>query len=259
MGNSQLNGINNYQKGDLSSPILLSNQLEKKNFNLLAFAYPNLSLVEAHVLITFLISEVKVNSILLPLFFDDTREINIRSEIYNLLKIEQTRKELSKSLLVNKILKTYKADNTKKKKKNIKSITEEKIKYFLDESTNWAEKNKQFRGKIFSNLYKLRNTVFRIKPTTVRKLIPFNYNQNIDAFKETLNFLRSNQTNFFVYIPPIRNDLKIPYNANEYNKFKNEVKSLVEASGYNLLNYERVIPNHLWGKKSSTNFRFRFD
>ena len=54
-------------------------------------------------------------------------------------------------------------------------------------------------------------------------------------------------------IPPIRNDVKIPYDSNEYIDFKNEVKNIAQFYNTNFVNLENIVPGEYWGLKTSTN------
>ena len=108
------------------------------------------------------------------------------------------------------------------------------------------------RGDLFNNLYKLRNFVLNIGPTTTRKILPGRYIKNLAALNSLLKISSENNIKTFMYIVPIRNDIKIPYNILEYNKFKKDIKKIVVANDIEFQNLENLIPNTMWGKKPST-------
>ena len=57
-----------------------------------------------------------------------------------------------------------------------------------------------------------------------------------------------------VYVAPIRQDVDIPYDADEYAQFKREVEAVVGRHGAEFANLEAIVPAELWGQKDSTNF-----
>ena len=59
--------------------------------------------------------------------------------------------------------------------------------------------------------------------------------------------------NTLVYIPPIRNDVKIPYDKKEYIDFKNEVKNIAQVYNANFVDLDNIVPGEHWGLKGSTN------
>ena len=81
-------------------------------------------------------------------------------------------------------------------------------------------------------------------------MIPSNYLKNLDAFKDLINISKINDMDILIYTAPIRNDLKIPYDISEYTVFKNDIKKLSKELDVKYKNFENIIPNSLWTKKS---------
>ena len=78
---------------------------------------------------------------------------------------------------------------------------------------------------------------------------------NIQALNEILFTAQDKNIDILLYIAPIRNDIKIPYNLVEYENFKEEVRGV--ASKYNNVvfeNLEDLVPPEYWGSKVSTSF-----
>ena len=71
-------------------------------------------------------------------------------------------------------------------------------------------------GQLYGNLYLLRNSIFGIKATTTRKIIKGRYANNINALKDILSLAIENEVYVIVYLPPLRYDIKIPYNISQY-------------------------------------------
>lgn len=108
--------------------------------------------------------------------------------------------------------------------------------------------------QVFTFLYKLRNTIFFITPSSKRYKIEDAYNQNINSLKNLINLCALNDVKLNINIPPIRSDIEIPYDNLEYNDFKLEIKEITNFKKDILyLNFEKIIPGEFWGMKNSTN------
>jgi lysophospholipase L1-like esterase len=54
-----------------------------------------------------------------------------------------------------------------------------------------------------------------------------------------------------LYVAPIRDDVEIPYDLEEYARFKTEVERLSAAHGAIFLNLETLVPAAFWGMRKS--------
>ena len=108
------------------------------------------------------------------------------------------------------------------------------------------------RGNFFGFLYKVRNYVFQIDPSTTRKILPGQYNKNFKALNSLIQMTKDNGIILIIYNAPIRNDVKLPYDIDQYNKFKKSLINLSNQNSVKYLNFENIVPNYLWGEKEST-------
>ena len=104
LGNSQLHAINQFKVGDKPSSVKLHKLLKKQKQFLITFSQPNANLQEHLVLLSHLIQKLPVKNLILPIVFDDMREINIRSQIKNIFEYEETKNFLTQSSKVGKRL-----------------------------------------------------------------------------------------------------------------------------------------------------------
>jgi hypothetical protein len=228
VGNSQLYAVNQGTFNSKIAPYLVSEYFYKKNIGVIVFAAPNISFQEYSEVIKYLSSNIDLDYIILPLVFDDTRENNIRNNLI-------TKKQ---DLILDKI--------------TLQEITEKKIINFLDRNINWIQIRSQSQGFIYEFLYRFRNYTFNISPEKVRKSIKPIYEKNISSLNEVLINLKNNKTETILYIAPIRNDIKIPYDLQEYSQFKNKVENLAKDFSANFYNLENIIPGKFWGIKNAT-------
>jgi hypothetical protein len=111
------------------------------------------------------------------------------------------------------------------------------------------------RGNLFIWIYMLRNTIFGIRPGTIRPMISKNYDKNFSALKSILDISRSKNIEVYLYIPPIRSDVPLPYDIDEMEKFKRELQLLVDNySNAKLKDFTTIVPGKFWGFKEPTNF-----
>ena len=264
LGNSQTSAINQRKNLEVNYVKLLSDELSYK-YDVLCHSMPNANLQEMLYSFMFFKNIYPIKKIVIPVFMDDLREDNIRnfffqSPINDSFKIEY---ETLISKSINKEIETMNLDLEKSSNdinpdmKALDQTVQEKVEKFLDEKLNnaseyWASRQ-NMRGRVMIFLYKLRNTVLGINPQTKRKLIKKRYDKNLLALENILSFSQDNQIEIVLYIPPIRNDVEIPYLIDEYENFKSDLKKLKEKySVVTFLNLEDTVEGKFWGTKEST-------
>jgi hypothetical protein len=228
IGNSQLQSVNEGTSYSKVAPYLVSEYFYNKEIGVIAFVAPNISFREYSQVISYLLGNIELDYIILPLVFDDTRENNIRDSL------------------------TVKKEDLNSNKISLQEISEQKITNFLDKNINWTQIRSQSQGYIYEFLYRFRNYLFNINPTTIRKPIKSIYEKNINALNVSLKKIKENKIESILYVAPIRNDIKIPYDLQEYYQFKNKMESLSKDLSVNFYNLENIIPENFWGKKSGT-------
>ncbi len=260
LGNSQLHAINQYQTGDETAAAQIYKALKEHDFHTLTLSQANANLQEHYLLFTYLLDRFPIKTLILPIVFDDMRENEIRTDIKSVLKDHFSYKKINETLsgksLISRLNDKDLADN------NSNILVDTKQNHFenvLDEKLGkvwplWTKRD-IFRGELFGKLYLLRNSIFGIKATTTRKMIRGNYVNNIRAYQDILKLALDNKVKVLVYIPPIRSDIKIPYDVKEYNNFKNEIKKFADEYKVYFTSLENLVPSKFWGRKASTNLK----
>lgn len=255
-GNSQLHAINQYQQGDLNAPALLSLRLVADGSYLVTFSQPNANLQEHYVMFEYLRARVPLHQIILPVVFDDTREDGLREEVAVMVRDDYLRARLMGDDYGRHLLVHQRAESSETGADASNSpqyLTES----WLDEKLDWNlpvwHARQQMRGDFFVELYRLRNTVFGISPSTKRKKIPSRYTENMDALAAILKSANAAGIDVLVYIAPVGIDHgQRPYVESEYAQFKSQVQTLAEQNAAAYANFEDLIPEWLWGQKDST-------
>lgn len=259
LGNSQTHGINQLKQGDVNYPKILSDEFQKNSLDVIAHSIPNANLQEHLLLFDFWTSRLPVKYLVIPVFMDDMREDGIRV-------VEQLNKESYKisndtsaiAAKINKEIKAWGATETANDMSALNKTVQEKSELFFN---SWLDKHfapwasrPTVRGDLFANLFIWRNTLFGIKATTKRKMILENYNNNLAALVSILDKAKAKNIQVLVYVPPIRHDVEIPYDATEYSNFKNQLMKIATSDkDFHFVNLENVVPGQYWGVKSSTN------
>jgi hypothetical protein len=263
LGNSQTHSINQIKKDQINFIQILNDSLITSNSSVFCQSIPNANLQELLLSYLYWRNKFHVKTLVLPLFFDDLREDGIRDVFYpNLIKQRYLIPDSSSHIVkkINKNLRSYWSQaNISKNNIELEQTVQEKVEsnlnvYFNKNVQSWNHRE-NVRGDFFVWLYKLRNTVFGIKANTVRGMISQKYSDNMDALVFLLNKCSKDGINVFLYIPPIRSDVSLPYYLEEYKKFKNDIKSICINIGkdYYFADFDNIIPGNLWGYKESTN------
>lgn len=248
LGNSQTGAINHYKKGDNNFITYLNKKakISKNSFKVKSIWLPNANLKEFEIINEGLKScSLEPDILFLPLFLDDLRTNSIRNELDNYADYLCRELPIGKSIKNRLII-----DNASQS--NI-----EKLNYKLKNKTNIFYKLNSLNEKFRIHIYKLRNFVFNVKPTSIRRIKLSPYNENFNSLKNILHKRKNSKLKTFIYIPPLLNSDKkngIPYDKDEYEKFKKDLKNICKEEVCKYLNLEKSVPNELWGLKNSTTF-----
>jgi len=257
LGNSQLHSINQIKSKDVTAPHLLhSYSVDDKKY-VLTLSQPNANLQEHYLLFEYLQDKLKIETLILPIVFDDMRETGIRPSLLDGLNNSNVIERLSETLVGKDI---YLSSGNSNFSGNDITALDGTFQAYAEELLNnklkdkWVIWNSRelIRGHLFANMYFFRNWLLGISPSSIRKIIPGRYKVNMDALAAVLNSAKKQKINVIMYIVPLRNDIKTPYNILEYSNFKKELTLLSSTLDINFLNLESLVPSNYWGTKNST-------
>jgi hypothetical protein len=233
---------------------------------------PNAGLQEFYLSYMYWKKKLKIKVLVIPLFFDDLREEGIRDLFFTNLITDRflisdslshigkkINANLKKSWSSNKEIKPVSDVVEKKDNQALKETVQEDVEnyfnVFLEKNSKAWNNRENIRGDFFVWLYQLRNTVLGINASTLRKMIPQRYDDNLDALKLILADCKKNDVKVFLYIPPIRSDVPIPYEKMMYVNFKSHVNEICkkEKGIFFYADFDTIIPGKYWGFKGATN------
>ena len=257
-GNSMLHAINQYREGQETAPFILYRSLVAHGLDLLTFSQPNANLQEQYALFEYLQPRLPMELLILPVVFDDFREIGIRETLLKGLSDPLAVAGLETTDVGRHLLQRYQtvAGAAEQDVAGLKDTFQERTETGFN---HWLERNSvlwalrpELRGRVFIGLHTVRNTVLGIKPESKRKMLPGRYEQNLAALEALLSRADEAGIRVALYIAPIRNDVEKPYNESEYEACKQDVMLLAEKFGTDFLNLENAVPDRFWGSKDAT-------
>lgn len=270
-GNSQMHSINQLKDGEVNFLELLYNDNRNDTLEILGNSFPNAGIQEFYLGYEYWKRILPLKTVVIPLFMDDMREDGIRNVFFSDLIGNKYQLNDSSDFMIQKInkeLRDYWPTNSNNQTAEVnadmaalKETVQEKTEIYLNDkldqnSRAWLNRQ-NVRGEFFNWLYKFRNTVLGINANTIRKMIPQRMESNFHALDLIVNDCIKNHRKVLLYIPPIRSDVTLPYDAAEYSDFKKRIEGLANANHQlvSFRNYESIVPGSLWGYKAATNLK----
>tara|TARA_B100001123_G_scaffold447038_1_gene603291 strand:- start:941 stop:1804 length:864 start_codon:yes stop_codon:yes gene_type:complete len=245
--------------GDKTAAHIMHKYLAPISKYFMTFSQPNANLQEHYLLFEYLALQLPVNTLVLSIVFDDMRETGIRPSLVEAFNNQVVNSRLHKTRIGRKMISLQGNQNSIENdfealENTFQEQSEKYLNYKLGKFLKIWELRPTFRGRILTNLYFLRNWIFSITPSSVRKIIPGRYRLNLLSLNEILNTSVEQGIKVLIYIVPIRDDVKIPYDMSQYVKFKSEIQTISKKSGVRYANLESLVPAELWGVKPNTTF-----
>ena len=214
LGNSQSHSINQLKDKERTFPGLLFDSLHKKSIGLITSTIPNANLEEYYLLYKIWTMNLKINALVLPVFLDDMRENGIQSVFFPNIGDFKINDQNAIAEKINADIKqAHKIQKAGSPENNatLQDKVELRLNQLLENNFDLWQRRPTIRGDIFSDLFKLRNTLFGINAQSKRKIIKDFYNNNLAALKIILQDCQKKNISVLIYIPPIRNDVEVPY------------------------------------------------
>ena len=263
LGNSQLHYINQYHDGDHLAPYWMRQSWKVSDcLEPLGCSLPNANIQEFLILSRYAADRIPLNLLIVELVFDDLREDSLRGDFSEILTAESIAEIRNSSKTAEVILNRFLASYESGGGKNVLAGTiQQPVERWLNDRISaswklWAVRP-QIEGNFLLALYNLRNWIFCIKPTTVRRMIHGRYELNMIALHDLLDDFNRRKIPVLLYIAPIRQDKSIPYDPAAYARWKNDVATMADAYGlHSLVNLETLVPGNNWGSYTGDDIDF---
>ncbi len=236
---------------------LLHRKLRPDGQYVFGIAPPNANLQEHYVLLEYFAPKIQPNTLLLPVFYDDLRETGVRPQLSGVFESSTATESLTataigKVLINESTANQTAADPASKLSRSTMDQSESAINDFLSGMWRYWEHRGTYRALLFIKMHHLRNTIFRVDPQSVRKMIPARYDRNMQALDAIVASCQEHEITLLLYIPPIRTDVPIPYDIAAYEDFKKMLRQYAANRGLMFADYEDVVATEEWGTKVST-------
>lgn len=254
LGNSQLHAINQLKQDEVSASHLLHYALLEQNWDLITLSQPNANLQEHYILFEYWLLNSGIDLLLLPVVFDDLREDGLRDTIKSLLGSEAIQSGL-KSTEIGRILLNSTPDSIADPMISSRETWQVQSEALLNDvlashSPLW-EKRSTLRSAAIFALYRLRNSLFGISATSKRKMLPGPYANNLAALQALLQRAQEQNIIVLLYIAPIRQDVELPYDQDQYVNFIASVTQIAQATGAYYFNLDQLVDPADWGTTGS--------
>ena len=244
----------------------LFNELLDSNITFLSASLPNANLQEHYLLYNYFSSTIpNLKLLIIPVFMDDLRETGIRENYFKNFSNGEFNLEEDTDLAeeINTLLLSFSSSTNEDTieannkdfnalKETTQDIVERTINKNLKQNFSFWKNRENIRGEYFINLYKIRNTLLGISSQSTRKMIMSRYNKNINALKLIIEQTKRNNTKVILIIPPLRQDIKYPYDIEEYKNFKLDLREIAKESTITIIDIDDIIDGKYWGFAAST-------
>ncbi len=267
LGNSQSHSINQKKDNDNTMSGYLFNDLITKNITFLTASIPNANLQEHYLLYSYFATQLpNLKLLIIPVFMDDLRETGIREAYFRKFDNGKFRIQENTALSqeINKLLDSFQSQSNENAisttdtkdfdalKETTQDVVERNLNKNLKANFSFWKNREDIRGKYFLTLYKLRNTILNISSQTTRKMIMDRYTKNLNALNLMIKHAKKNNTKILLLIPPLRKDIKYPYDKEEYRKFKLKLKKIAQQPAVTLVDIDNIIEGKYWGFSAPT-------
>lgn len=264
LGNSQLAAVNRIGPGDRGAPAILHDLLAARARYLVTYAVPNANLPEHILTIEAVMPAYRPSLVILPVTYDDIREIGVRDDVAALLDQPGLRARLGASGYGRQVLAAAGtqtdgggATANHDDPRSIRPKVEAALVGFLEAHSDLWAKRDAMRGMLGFAVHTLRNKALGINSQTKRAVDPALYHARMAMLDDYMRDLRRRGVRVLLYVPPYRQNVSGPYVAGDYAAFKRDLAGLAARNGADFADLDAIVPGAEWGMVTDSLFGFR--
>lgn len=257
-GMSQQYAINDEQPGDRITSEILDDSLRNSGTRVFGIAAPNLNheelLLHLHALMQD--SATTPELLVFGVCFDKMRNIDVRETMQQVLTAKpslaaawkHSLDSLSGSSpeLASHMLRTLEASRTQSVTR-LDQRVEQTLVSAIASVVPIVSLRADLRGFIYTQVYLFRNWLFRIKTSTKRPVLADRYVVNQQALVSAVRFAKQHHIRVLLYVIPLNLSADAPYVTEQYDAFKQWLKSMASSENVAFANLESAVPNESWG------------
>lgn len=257
-GMSQQYAINDEQPGDRVISEILDDSLKSAGARVFGIAAPNLNHVELLLHLQALVQDSATTPELLVfgVCFDKMRGVEVRETMQQALiakpalvaRWQRTLDSLRSSApeLADQMSRTLAASRTQQVTR-LDQRVEQTLVSRLATAIPIVSLRADLRTFLFAQVYLFRNWVFQIKTSTKRPVLADRYAVNQQALVTSVRFAKQHHIRVLLYVIPLNLSADAPYVTEQYDAFKQWLKSTAATEGVAFANLEAAVPNESWG------------
>jgi hypothetical protein len=259
-GMSQMYAINDRKRGDQTIVEWLDDALAPKGVRVFGLAAPNLSNEEALLLLLATVSrsETLPRAFTFGVCFDKFRNIDLRDGYQRFLRARPDLQEAWSSLAhryagrypraADKMLASWKAASTGAAGASLRPTSETRIRDAAARVFPVVDARIELNGFLQNEAYRLRNRVFRIKPTSKRPMLESRYRLNQEFLELMIDLAHERGVALPMYVVPLNPRAENPYVPEEYARSVAWLEALSRSAGVPFANLENAVPPEDWGE-----------
>jgi len=248
-GNSQLMGINRAKPTDVNAPGQLRALLAPRGLRVVTYAQPNANLSEQDIQLDAVLPIYKPKLLLMPVCYDDIRELQIREEIAAFRKGGAGADTAADA----KPAEPGKVGTNE----TVQARVEKAVTTRLEKVWPLWGARVGLRGTTGFAIHTLRNKLLGIHSTSKRKVDPGLYRGRMQLLEAMVSRARAQGVQVLLYVPPYRQDLDGPYIAADYERFKADMKAIAERQGARFVDLTPIVPGPEWATVTDDLFGFQ--
>jgi hypothetical protein len=249
-GNSQLMGINRARPEDVNAPGLLRAALQPRGYRAITYAQPNANLSEQEIQFDALAPVYKPKVFVLPVCYDDIRELQIRDEI------AAFRPGFDPKAPADKAEKPAEPGKVATSQ-TVQARVEDAVTRKLDEAWPLWSARQGLRGTTGFAIHALRNQLLGIHSYSKRPVDPGLYRERMALLDRLVGRARAQGIEVLLYVPPYRQDLDGPYIAADYDRFRADMKAIAARHGARFADLTPIVPGPEWATVTDDLFGFQ--
>jgi hypothetical protein len=252
LGNSQLSGVNRFTLGEKSAPEVLHEAMRGRGRYVVTYGFGGATLFEHAIVFESVVPRYNLETIVLPVVFNNFRDSAVREKALSYLADPRTRQRIAASPLAGSLqpyMETRSSEQTPDAQVESFALRFER---FLNSElskiwTLWDKPRSSLRTLVNYAYHMGRQRALGINAQTKRSVISGTYPARLRVFRELLQSARKSNLQVVVYIPPYRGDVEGPYIKSEYIRFKTDIESIANQEMAHFHNIESLVPGTEWG------------
>lgn len=237
LGNSQLHGMNRYQPGESTAPMLLHAALVPKGLYLAAYSPPNANTVEYRALFDQLALQYRVQTVIVGVSLDKFRETGVRPGLVE-TAARPPRGARSPQ------------DQT------LQATSEAWLEHALNASSGFWRERATLRSMAVYAIQVGHLRVLGVTAQTRRPISASLYREKMAALRGLVADARQRGIKVILYAQPYRSDVPGPTPPRQYRAFLKDLQGLAAPGAVDVMDLTSLVPGPDWGMRKDPLYGF---